>query len=81
MSKVKRQELGKMFATIPQEKAEYLPTKRPDRIGKRSTIFQLPESAKKQLAFLAVENDTTQQDLLTEALNMLFTKYGRPPIA
>jgi hypothetical protein len=30
---------------------------------------------------LAAENDTTQQHLMTEALNMLFEKYRRPPIA
>jgi hypothetical protein len=81
MSKVKRQQLGKMFETVPQETVISQVEKRPDRIGKRATIVQMPEAAKKQLAFLAIEKDTTQQALLTEALNMLFNKYGKPPIA
>jgi hypothetical protein len=81
MSKVKRQQLGKMFETVPQETAVFSTEKRPDRAGKRATLFQIPEAAKKQLAFLAIESDTTQQALLTEALNMLFSKYGKPPIA
>jgi len=81
MSKVKRQQLGKMFETVPAEKITTLPDRRPDRIGKRAALFQTPEAAKKQLAILAIENDTTQQELLTEALNLLFTKYGKPPIA
>jgi len=38
-------------------------------------------AAKKQLAMLAIEEDTTQQELLTEALNDLFRKRGKPPIA
>lgn len=78
-SKVKRQDLGKMFQTPPPEITA--PEKRPDRIGKRATLFQIPEAAKKQLAYMAIEYDTTQQALLTDALNMLFAKYGKPPIA
>ena len=35
----------------------------------------------KQLKQLALDKDTTQTELLTEALNDLFTKYGKPPIA
>ncbi|SMF97914.1 hypothetical protein SAMN02949497_4770 [Methylomagnum ishizawai] len=81
MSRVKRQQLGKMFETVPAEKAVTTPERRPDRIGKRAALFQIPEAAKKQLAFLAIEQDTTQQALLTEALNMLFSKYEKPPIA
>jgi Zn-dependent protease with chaperone function len=81
MSKVKRQQLGKMFETIPQETAEHSQERRADRTGRKATLFQIPEAAKKQLAILAIENDTTQQALLTDALNMLFSKHGKPPIA
>jgi hypothetical protein len=39
-------------------------------------------AAKKQLRLLAAEIDGgTQQELLTEALNLLFQKHGKPPIA
>jgi hypothetical protein len=30
---------------------------------------------------MAAEMDTTQQDLMTDALNMLFQSHGKPPIA
>jgi len=41
----------------------------------------MPEAAKKQLAILAIECEQTQQALLSEALNDLFKKFGKPPIA
>jgi hypothetical protein len=44
-------------------------------------LFQLPAAAKKQLAILAIERETTQQALLSEALNDLFQKHGKPAIA
>lgn len=82
MSKAKRQSLGGMFTTPPQEKPDKeATTKRPDRVGRRATLFQVPEAAKKQLAILAIEEDKTQQKLLSEALSDLFIKYGKQPIA
>jgi hypothetical protein len=35
----------------------------------------------RQLKILAAEEGTTLQALMAEALNLLFTKYGKPPIA
>lgn len=82
MAIAKRPPLGKMFGDVPQDKAvQSLKGKRPDRVGRKSTIFQVPEAAKKQLAILAIEADKTQQALLSEALNDLFKKYGKPQIA
>jgi hypothetical protein len=81
MTRTKRQDLGKMFATLPPDKAPAASERRPDRVGKRATLFQLPAAAKKQLAILAVEQETTQQALLSEALNDLFKKHGKPAIA
>ena len=80
MPTTKRKELGQMFNTLPSDKAT-APEKRLDRIGKRATLFQLPAAAKKQLAFLAIERETTQQALLSEAINDLFKKHGKQPIA
>lgn len=51
------------------------------RAGKRACPLWLPEAAKKQLDYMVVEHDTTAQGLLTEAVNDLFKKYGKPPIA
>jgi hypothetical protein len=72
-----------VFATVTKSKreAEPAPISRPDRVGRAPLPFWATSAAKKQLRMLAAENDTTQQHLMTEALNMLFEKYRRPPIA
>ena len=83
MATAKRKNLGSMFS-VPDEPATISTEQkqpRPDRVGKKQTIFHLPEAAKKQLAMLAIEVDQTQQALLSEALNDLFKKYGKPEIA
>ena len=54
---------------------------RPDRATKRQLIVHMHEAAKKQLAMRAIERDQTQQALMSEALNDLFKKYDKPPIA
>jgi hypothetical protein len=54
---------------------------RPDRAGRAPLPFWATTAAKKQLRLLAAERDTNQQALMTEALNLLFRKYGKPPIA
>jgi hypothetical protein len=54
---------------------------RPDRIGRVAMPFWTTGTAKKQLRLLAAEEETTQQALLTEALNALFRNRGKPPVA
>ncbi|MBV5346369.1 MAG: hypothetical protein JZU63_13080 [Rhodoferax sp.] len=54
---------------------------RPERAGQTPMPFWVPIAAKRQLRIMAAEGDTTQQALMREALNMLFTKHGKPPIA
>jgi hypothetical protein len=54
---------------------------RTDRAGRTPMPFWTTLAAKKQLRIMAAENDTTQQDLMAEALNMLFQKHDKPPIA
>jgi hypothetical protein len=80
MTTAKRKNLGKMFDTMPSDQAPPK-EKRLDRVGKRAILFQLPAAAKKQLAILAIERETTQQALLSEAVNDLFRKHGKQPIA
>jgi len=71
-----------VFAAVPQPKAaERTRVPRPDRAGRAPLPFWATTAAKKQLRFLAAERDTNQQALMTEALNLLFRKYGKPPIA
>ena len=43
--------------------------------------FYIPDAAYRQLRQLGLDEETTNQELLTEALNMLFQKRGKPPIA
>jgi hypothetical protein len=43
--------------------------------------FWVPVAARKQLKVMAAEMDTTQQELMTLALNDFFKKHGKPPIA
>jgi len=51
------------------------------RAGKKAVPLWLPAAAKRQLDMLVIEQDTTKQALLSEAVNDLFKKYRKPPIA
>lgn len=52
----------------------------PSRVGKRVLSGYFQPEAVKQLHLLSVENDTTIQALLEEALNDLFRKHGKSAI-
>lgn len=83
MANTKRGNFKTMFSTPEGQGKAVVDTvgQRPDRVGKKQTIFHMPEAAKKQLAILAIEIETTQQALLSEALNDLFAKHGKERIA
>jgi len=70
-----------VFAVPKARLIERNSTARPDRAGRAPLPFWATTAAKKQLRFLAAEHDTNQQALMTEALNLLFRKYGKPAIA
>ncbi len=53
----------------------------PGREGKKQVLGYFSNECKKQLKQLGVDFDKTEQALLTEALNDLFKKYGKPTIA
>lgn len=53
----------------------------PSRRGKKVVSGYFDTEVSKQLKILCVENDTSLQALLTEALNDLFIKHGKSPIA
>ena len=53
----------------------------PSRKGRRGLLSYHDPVVIAQLKELALERDTTQQKLIAEALNLMFTKYGRPAIA
>lgn len=54
---------------------------RPSREGKQLIAGHFPRSVAKQLKLLSVEDDTTVQELLAEALDLLFIKKGKARIA
>jgi Antitoxin-like ribbon-helix-helix len=56
-------------------------TAQPGRAGKKPLIGYYSPECMKQFKQITLDNDTTQQDLLAEALNDLFQKYGKAPIA
>jgi hypothetical protein len=53
----------------------------PSRIGKKTVAAHFDPAVSRQLKQLGLDRDTSTQALLREALNDLFTKYGKPPIA
>ena len=53
----------------------------PSRVGRVQIAGFFSKGASKQLRLLALETDGTVQSLLAEALNDLFAKHHKPPIA
>jgi Antitoxin-like ribbon-helix-helix len=53
----------------------------PSRIGKVIISAYFDPVVRQQFAILAVKQDKSQAALMAEALNMVFEKYGEPPIA
>lgn len=53
----------------------------PSRVGKKTVAAHFDPAVSKQLKQLGLERDSSTQALLREAINDLFTKYGKPPIA
>jgi hypothetical protein len=53
----------------------------PSRIGKKTVAAHFDPAVSKQLKLIGLEADRSTQDLLREAINDLFAKYGKAPIA
>jgi hypothetical protein len=53
----------------------------PSRIGKRAVIVYVDPGASKQLKQMALDSETSVQELVREALNDLFQKHRKPAIA
>jgi hypothetical protein len=53
----------------------------PSRQGKKTIAGHFDPAVSKQLREIALAEDGSVQELLREALNDLFIKRGRPPIA
>lgn len=53
----------------------------PSRRGKKAVTGYFDPAVRQQLAVLAAEQDRSQNDLIAEALNMLFERYRKSPFA
>jgi len=51
------------------------------RSGKIIINFKAPASVRQKLKGMAIKYNTTSQALMLEAINMMFEKFGRKPIA
>jgi hypothetical protein len=51
------------------------------RVGKKAITGFFEPEVNKELKMLGLEQDASNQDLVKEALNDLFIKYGKKPIA
>jgi len=71
------------FAPPPVEATARQPRAgtQPGRVGKKPLIAYFSPECIKQFKQITLDQDTTQQDLLAEALNDLFQKYGKPTLA
>ena len=50
------------------------------RAGTKPITGHFPKQVRDELKKLAIERDTTLQNLMAEAFNDLFAKYGKPEI-
>ena len=83
----KRKPINKLWAEKPsQAQAQSRApgarvARQPQSTQRKGQTLRLTRDAWKQLKVLAIDQDRTAHDLLIEAVNDLFSKYGKPPIA
>ena len=84
----KRTSLADAFAPKPDEippaahaGADPRSYRAPSRRGRKALTVYLDPAAHRQLRLLGLEQGRSGQDLALEALNDLFRKNGKPPIA
>lgn len=68
-------------STTPNLPASLQIPQQPSRRGKVAITQWVDPAVRKQLARMAIDLDSSQSALVAEALNLLFEKYGQPPIA
>jgi Antitoxin-like ribbon-helix-helix len=56
------------------------PYTQPGRAGTKPITGHFPKQVRDELKKLAIEQDTTLHNLMAEAFNDLFAKYGKPEI-
>jgi hypothetical protein len=76
-----RQKPPRQGETVLENDAPKARDKTPARRGRKVVSGHFDPAVSKQLRLLAVERDTNLQTLLAEAINDLFAKYQKSPIA
>lgn len=51
------------------------------RIGTKAITVHFPDEVRRQLKSMAAESDRSMEDMVAEALNLLFVRYRKPEIA
>ena len=57
------------------------PKRVPNRAGKVAVTQWVDPLVRKQISLIALDTDRYDYEVVNEALNLLFEKYGKPPIA
>ncbi|HTV53821.1 MAG TPA: ribbon-helix-helix domain-containing protein [Terriglobia bacterium] len=82
---IKRHPPAKPAKTPAASNSELPPSlqvpQQPSRRGKVAITHWVDPAVRKQLARMSIDHDSSQAALVAEALNLLFEKYGQPPIA
>jgi len=68
-------------ASPPSAETPRFVARTPSRVGKKTIAAHFDPAVSRQLKEIGIARDRSTQDLLREAINDLFTKYGKPPIA
>lgn len=68
--------------TVPKPNSMHREASTPGKHAgeRKQKLFRIQRTAARQLALLKVETERTETDLVTEALNLLFQKYGMPAV-
>jgi len=80
LSKIKEAS-GKV--SVPEALVDVPPSSQsaPSRKGKVVISGYFDTAVRQQLAILSIKQEKSQAAMMAEALNMLFERYGEPPIA
>lgn len=81
MSKKRRSLTDALSGAATPRKSKSVRTSSLSTDDLKQVNFRLNPDAARELKHLAVDNDTTLQDALTEAVNLYFEHHGRNPIA
>jgi len=64
-------------SSAPEQPATITPTRR----GTKAITVHFPEDVRRQLKSMAAEEGRSMEDMVAEALNLLFARHRRPELA